>query len=85
MDEIKSVYTVKAEGLPDFYLGNNYKRDKKGRPCVGSKRYIKEGLTRIENIFGTIRKYDNPSETGYNPGLDDSRALGDEEHQQTKC
>ena len=29
MDEIKSVYTVKAEGLPDYYLGNDYKQEKK--------------------------------------------------------
>ena len=72
MDEIKSVYTVKAEGPPYYYLGNNYKRDKKGRLCVGSKKYIKEALTRIDNIFGTLRKYDNPSETGDNPELDDS-------------
>ena len=47
MDEIKSVYTVKAEGPLDCYLGNDYKRDKKGRLCVGSKKYIKEVLTRI--------------------------------------
>ena len=78
----QSVYTVKAEGPPDYYLGNDYKIDKKGRLCVGSKKYIKEVLTRIETIFGTLRKYDNPSKTGNNPELDDSRALGDEEHQQ---
>ena len=82
MDEIKSVYTVKAEGLPDYYLSNKYKRDKKGRLCVGSKKYIKEVLTQIETIFGTLRKYYNPSETGDNPELDDSRALGDKEHRQ---
>ena len=41
MDEIKSVYTVKSEGPPDYYLGNDYKRDKKRRLCVGSKKYIK--------------------------------------------
>ena len=29
MDEIKSVYMVKSEGPPDYYLGNDYKRDKK--------------------------------------------------------
>ena len=80
MDEIKSVYTVKAEGPPDYYLGNDYKRDNKGRLCVGRKKYIKEVLTRIESIFGTLRKYANPSETGNNPELDNSRALGDEEH-----
>ena len=78
MDEIKSVYTVKAEGPLDYYLGKDYKRDKKGRLCVGIKKYIKEVLTRIETIFGTLRKYNNPSETGDNPKLDDSRALGDE-------
>ena len=80
MDEIKSVYTVKAEGPPDYYLGNDYKRYKKGCLCVGSKKYIKEVLTWIENIFGTLRKYENPSKTGDNPELDDSRALGDEDH-----
>ena len=47
MDEIKSVYTVKAEGPPDYYLGNDCKRDKKGHLCVVSKQYIKEVLTRI--------------------------------------
>ena len=82
MDEIKSVYKVKAKGPPDYYLGNDYKRDEKGRLCVGSKKYIKEVITRIENIFGTLRNYDNPSKTGDNPELDDSRALGDEEHRQ---
>ena len=82
MDEIKSVYTVKAEGPPDYYLGNDDKQDKKGRLCVVSKKYIKEVLTRIESIFGTLRKYANPSETGNNTELDDSNALGDKEHRQ---
>ena len=49
---------------------------------MGSKKYIKEVLTRIETIFGTLRKYDNPSETGNKTKLDESRALGDEEHRQ---
>ena len=31
MDDIKQVYTVKSEGPPDHYLGNNYKKDRKGR------------------------------------------------------
>ena len=80
MDEIKSVYTVKAERPPDYYLGNDYKKDKKGRLCVDRKKYIKEVLTRIETIFGTLRKYENPPETGDNPKLDDSWDLGNEEH-----
>ena len=80
MDEIKSLYTVKAEGRPDYYLGNDYKKDKKGRLCVGSKKYIKEVLTRIDSIFGTLRMYANPSETRDNPKLDNSNTRGDKEH-----
>ena len=34
MEQIKSVFTVKVEGPPDYYLGNDYKQDKKGRLCV---------------------------------------------------
>ena len=41
LDEIRSVYTVKLIGPPDYYVNNNYKQDKKGRLCVGSKKYIK--------------------------------------------
>ena len=82
MDEIKSVYTVKAEGPPYYYLGNDYKQDNKVRLCVGSKKSTKEVLTRIETIFSILRKYDNPSETVDNPKLDGSRALSDEEHRQ---
>ena len=75
MDEIKSVCTVKAEGPPDYYLGNDYKRDNKGRLCVGRKKYIKEVLTRIESIFVTLRKYANPSKTGDNPELNEKRTF----------
>ena len=82
MDELESVYTVKAKGPPDYYLGNDYKRDKNRGLCVGSKNYIQEVLTRTESIFGTLRKYTNPSETVDNPELDNSKALGDEEHRQ---
>ena len=53
MTEIKSVFTVKSEGPPAYYLGNDFKKDWKGRWCIGSKTYIKEGIRRIENMFGT--------------------------------
>ena len=33
-------------------------------------------------FFSTLRKYDNPSETGDNPKLDNSREIGDKEHRQ---
>ena len=37
MDKIESVYTVKSKGPPDYYLGNDYKTDKKGH-CVPEAR-----------------------------------------------
>jgi hypothetical protein len=54
MDAIKETYNVKSEGPPDYYLGNDYKRDKKGRWCFGCKRYIKEALARVEQMFGPL-------------------------------
>ena len=37
MKQIESIYLVKesSKGLPGYYLGNDYKKDKKGRWCVG--------------------------------------------------
>jgi hypothetical protein len=54
MNDIKATYDVKSGGPPDDYLGNDFKRDAKGRWCFGCKRYIKEATARIEALFGTI-------------------------------
>jgi len=74
-------YMVKSMGLPEYYLGNNYKKDRKGRLCVGSKKCIKEALTMVDNIFGVIRKYDHPLETGDHPELDETPVLSNDKHQ----
>ena len=42
MNKIEDMYTVKGIGLPKYYLGNNYKKDQKGRWCIGYKKYPKE-------------------------------------------
>ena len=72
MDQVETIYTVKSKGPPKYYLGNDYKTDKKGRLCVGSKKYIKEAVKRVESIFGHIKKYTHRSETGDNPELDET-------------
>ncbi len=56
MDEIENVYFVKdsSKGPPDYYLGNDYKRDKKGRWCIGCKKYLTEAIRRVEEIFGQL-------------------------------
>eukprot|EP00957_Ditylum_brightwellii_P161179 12272360-Ditylum_brightwellii.AAC.1 len=47
MKEIKSVYLVKdsSNGPPDCYLGNDYKRDKKGQWYIGHKKYLYEAIS----------------------------------------
>ena len=54
MEDICSVYKVKesSKGEPSYYLGNDYKRDKKNRWCIGCKTYLTEAIHRIEELFG---------------------------------
>eukprot|EP00957_Ditylum_brightwellii_P107962 8236012-Ditylum_brightwellii.AAC.2 len=44
MMEIEFIYLVKdsSKGPSDYYLGNDYKQDKKGRWCIGCKKYLDE-------------------------------------------
>lgn len=82
MKEIESVYLVKedSKGPPDYYLGNDYKRDKKGRWCIGCKKYLTEAIVRVEAIFGDLPKKDMPMPAGDHPEMDVSSPLDDESH-----
>ncbi len=80
MDLIQSLYAIKSIGPPDYYLGNDYKKDKKGRWCIGCKKYLVEAIKRVERMFGSLKKYSNPMETGDHPELDDSKVLNDDGH-----
>ena len=80
MDQIKSIFTVKSEGPPEYYLGNDFKTDSKGRWCIGCRTYIKEGIRRIEAIFGSLQKRDIPMVTGDHPEMDETDILSDDEH-----
>eukprot|EP00957_Ditylum_brightwellii_P089659 6828073-Ditylum_brightwellii.AAC.1 len=83
MKEIKSVHLVKdsSKGPLDYYLGNDYKRDKKGRWCIGCKKYLDEAIGYIEIIFGNFQKKDTPMVDGDHPELDESSPLDDKGHQ----
>jgi hypothetical protein len=49
--EIGPVYLVKddSKGPPDYYLGNDYKRDNKGRCCIGCKKYLTEAIIQYKS------------------------------------
>jgi hypothetical protein len=53
MEEIKSFYSIKSIGPPEYYLGNDYKLLKGNRYAVGCKRDIWSGLSLS---LGTSRK-----------------------------
>jgi hypothetical protein len=80
MASIKEVYNVKSEGPPEYYLGNDFKKDSKGRWCFGCKKYIKEAIVRVEAIFGVLKKSTVPILAGDHPETDDSEVLGDQDH-----
>eukprot|EP00957_Ditylum_brightwellii_P181573 13830723-Ditylum_brightwellii.AAC.2 len=81
MDQLKSVYTIKAVGPPEYYLGNDFKKDKKGRWCIGCKKYILEAINRVERLLGKISKHDTPMLAGDHPEMDTSEILTDSDHQ----
>ena len=80
MERIKAEYTVKGEGPPDYYLGNDYKRHN-GMWAVGCKKYITEAIRRIEKDFGTFPKKETlPLGPGDHPEEDTSEFLDDLGH-----
>eukprot|EP00957_Ditylum_brightwellii_P032866 2491902-Ditylum_brightwellii.AAC.1 len=58
MEQIQAVYTVKSVGLQEYHLGNDFKRDSKGRWNMGCKKYISEVVSQVEKMFGTLIKHD---------------------------
>ena len=80
MDELQKLYTIKSIGPPEYYLGNDYKKDTKGRFCVGCKKYVKESLIRVEGIFGSISKCSTPMSPSDHPEEDDTDLLDATQH-----
>jgi hypothetical protein len=59
MKDLQEIYTINEELItkPHYdYLGNNYKKDKKGHWCIGCKRYLKEAILRVEKMYSTPLK-----------------------------
>ena len=82
MDHTESVYLVKDsfKGNPEYYLGNNNKKDSKGRYCIECKKHLMEGNWKIETIFGSLTKKDVPMKDGDHPEEDASPVLNDQMH-----
>ena len=74
-----------SKGLPQYYLGNNYKKDKKGRWCIGCKKYLTEAVHRIEAILSkSLPKKDTPIPDGDHLEEDSCALLNDDEHRKNQ-
>ena len=80
MESIKAIYNVKSSGKLNYFLGNDYKLDKKGRQCVGCKTFILEAINRVEKAFGNLPKNKIPMTSGDHPEEDATPLLNDADH-----
>jgi hypothetical protein len=80
MKKIQDRFVVKAVGPPDYYLGNDYKRDKSGKYCYGCKRYLVEALRHVTTMFGNLKKHSTLLPTSDHPEEDNSTILSSEDH-----
>ena len=48
MDKLQDIYTIKSISKPDYYLGNDYKKNANGNWTYGCKKYVKEVLVKVE-------------------------------------
>ena len=76
IDMFKKIYPLRnVEKDPDFYLGNNMKRESSSKIKVSLEKYIKEVIRKFEKKHGTFRKENVPHSPNDHPELDDSPFL----------
>ena len=80
IEQIKSVYTLKSSGPLKYYLGNNYKFNRKGRLCVGCKTFITEAINRVEKMVGNLPKHHYSLTYSNYPEEDDTLLLNNDNH-----
>ena len=80
MASIQEIYNIKSSGDLSYFLGNDYKIDKKGRLNRGCKTFINEAINRVEKIFGILPKSKIPMTAGDHPEEDSTALLNDEDH-----
>ncbi len=85
LDQLKTVYTLKGVGVPDYYLGAEYGRVNGEYTASGStstwsaKTFLRNVIDKIERIFGKLRSYTVPMDPEYYPEVDESTLLRGED------
>jgi hypothetical protein len=80
MASIKEIYNIKSSGDLEYFLGNDYKIDKKGRLNIGCRTFINEAINRVEKMCDILPKFKTPMAAGDHPEEDSSDLLHDDDH-----
>ena len=76
ISKLKELYPLRnVEQNPEFYLGNNIKRNGTKNIKVSIEKYLKEVIGRFEAKHGVLRKENIPHSHNDHPELDDSPFL----------
>eukprot|EP00957_Ditylum_brightwellii_P192758 14677474-Ditylum_brightwellii.AAC.1 len=81
MVQIKAAYTGKLVSPPKYYLSNVFKRNSKGRWCMGCKKHTTKAVTRVQRMYRNLVKRDMLMVPGNHPEMDDSEVLNGSDHQ----
>ena len=82
MDELQGSYNIKSLRPLEYYLGNDYKQDRKEQWAVECQKYLIECIKKIEAIVGVLKKETIPTSAEDHPELDNSPKLNDNSHKQ---
>ena len=85
LDDMGKIYTLQGVGIPEYYLGGDFKIHKKSTGfetyIFGAKTYVTNVCQRIETLLGEVLKpYDTPMAMGDHPELEDTSLLNADDH-----
>ena len=81
---LKVTYPLQGVGLPEYYLGGDFKVQKRDRGdtiTVCAKTYISNVCQRVEELFNVkLKSYKTPMASDDHPEMDDSGLLNHDDH-----
>ena len=85
LDDMGKIYTLQAVGVPEYYLGGDFKihKNPKGLETFSfcAKTYLTNVCTKIEELMGqTLKRYETPMAHHDHPEIEDTRLLTPDEH-----
>ena len=85
LKQLKETYTIKGEGVPEYFLGGDIETmdehwTKEGiNTALSAKTYISQAIPKFEKLFGTeFKAIKTPMDENYHPEIDDTPLLDKE-------